>query len=57
MPRLSKGGGTLLKAIYRAWRDMNREISEAIDPENAKKRACLTIRLRSTFGGFTPGEH
>lgn len=54
--RLSKRGKALLKAIYREWREMDREIIEAIGPENAEKLAELTFQLRNALGGFTPGE-
>lgn len=53
--RLSKRGKSLLKSIYREWREIDREISEAIGPENAKHLADLTLELRNALGGFTPG--
>lgn len=55
--RLNKQGKALLKAIYREWREMDREISEAIGPQNADKLAGLTQQLRNALGGFMPGEH
>jgi len=54
--RLSKRGKALLKAIYREWQEIDREISDAIGQENAEKLAGLTLKLRNALGGFTPGE-
>ncbi len=54
--RLSERGKALLKAIYREWRAMDREISDAIGPQNAEELAGLTYQLRNALGGFTPGE-
>lgn len=53
--RLSKRGKTVLTGVYRAWREMDREISDAIGPDNAKTLAELTRELRNALGGFTPG--
>jgi DNA-binding MarR family transcriptional regulator len=53
---LSTRGKTLLDAIYREWREMDREISDAIGSENSEQLADLTYQLRNAIGGFTPGD-
>ncbi len=53
--RLSARGKSLLKAIYREWREMDREIAKSIGSANAEHLARLTCELRNGLGGFTPG--
>ena len=53
--RLSKRGKDLLKVIYREWRAMDREISDAIGSANAEHLADLGHQLRNALGGYTPG--
>lgn len=54
--KLSKHGESLLTQIYEVWREVDREIGEAIGPENATQLVTITRELRNAFGGFTPGE-
>lgn len=53
---LSTRGKTLLDAIYREWREIDREISEAIGSENSEQLTELSYQLRNALGGFTPGD-
>lgn len=52
---LSKHGESLLKEIYREWREIDREICDVIGVENAAHLATLAYELRNAFGGSTPG--
>lgn len=54
--QLSERGKSLLKLIYHEWRQMDREIHEAIGAENGTQLSELTHQLRNALGGFTPGE-
>ena len=53
--RLTARGTGVLKAIYAAWRDIDRMIENAIGKDQAKTLATLTFELRNALGGRTPG--
>ncbi len=52
---LTSHGEDLLKAVYREWRAVDREIREAIGSENARRLGSLALQLRNALGGKTPG--
>ena len=53
--KLSKHGKSLLKKIYREWREIDREIGIILGVENADQLGSLTYELRNALGGSTPG--
>jgi len=53
--QLSKHGETLLKEIYREWKQIDQEISDVIGTTNAMQLTNLTQQLRNALGGFSPG--
>ena len=52
---LTDSGRDLLQAIYEAWRDVDRDIDNAIGSEHAQNLGRLALRLRNELGGRTPG--
>ena len=53
--KLTGHGQSLLKRIYREWREIGREIDDLIGAENAEHLGSLTYQLRNALGGSAPG--
>ncbi|MGI9434367.1 MAG: MarR family winged helix-turn-helix transcriptional regulator [Geminicoccaceae bacterium] len=52
---LTDQGLHLLEAIYVVWREVDRDIEEAIGFKKARDLGRLTLDLRNALGGRTPG--